>query len=308
MLYAVKIGPIPTGEGDATFYCGFEEEQLHPPVLAESDTDGLRRVAAQAPGADLRCDPALAKAGKKLGFEPAEAPEFAKAGTVAMLTALAAGPHGESLGSPLGLYALAVAASRFETSAPWTLWHDEQPIEVTFSGAFKGTYEASILGNGGQEFGVALYAEKGALAKVAAFVEAKKMDQARAMDSLAMIFDDEPEFAVDLFERLLGLPAIPIAIRLAGGRPEAVHEEEVLALAAALNAVAALHPRAREVIGDAGVEGFGMGVVKARIVAPPPAGEELPAQHRRARRQAKKPSPRKSPPKRVVKKKPKGRK
>ena len=289
MLYAVKIGPIPTGEGDATFYCGFEEDQFHPPVLAESDADGLRRVAAQAPGAELFCDPVLGKAGKRLGFEPAPAPEFAKAGTVAMLTALAAGPHGESLGSALGLYALAVAASRFQTSAPWTLWHDEQPIEVAFSGAFEGRYEASILGNGGQEFGLALYGHKGAIAKVAALVASRKMTQAREVDSLAMIFDDEPGFAVDLFDRLLGLPAIPIAIRLAGGKPRPVREEEVLALAAALNAVAALHPRAREVVGDAGVAGFGKGLVKAHIVAPQPAGEEPPAAGRKkAKRPARK--------------------
>ena len=274
MLYAVKIGPIPTGEGDATFYCGFEEEMLHPPVMAETDADGLQRIAAQAPGADLYCDKALAKAGKKLGFEPVEPPEFAKAGTVAMLTALAAGPHGESLGSPIGLYALAVAASRFETSAPWTLWHDGQAISVTFSGGLQGRYEASILGNGGQEFGLALYRKKGDLQRVAKLVDAGQMKKAEQVDSLAMVFDDEPAFAVDLFERMLGLPAIPIAIKLEGGKPTPVREEEVLALAAALNAVAALHPRAREIVGDAGVEGYGPGLVKAHVVAPEPEGEE----------------------------------
>lgn len=284
MLYAVKIGPIPTAEGEATFYCGFEEETLHPPVMAESDEDGLRRIAAQVPGAELRCDRALAKAGKKLGFTAIDPPEFAKAGTVAMLTALAAGPHGEAMGNPLGLYSLAVAASRFETSAPWTMWGDEQEIALEFSGGFEGRWEASILGAGGEEFGLALYRNGGDLAKVAKLVSAGKAEQAKKIDSLAMVFDDEPAFAVDLFDRLLGLPAIPIALKLEGGKPRPVREDEVLALAAALNAVAALHPRAREVVGDAGVEGYGRGVVRARAIAPEPVGDEPPAQQRAAKR------------------------
>lgn len=271
MLYAVKLGPIPAGGGDATFYCGFEEKTLHAPVMAESDEDGLRRLAAKAPGADLYCDPALAKVGKKLGFEPLGPPEFAKAGTVAMLTALAAGPHGEELGGPLGLYSLAVAALRFQTSAPWTLWRDDQPIEIVFSGGFKGSYEAAILGKGGVEFGLALYQGEGKVAKVAKLVKAGKGFQAQKVDSLALVFNDEPRFAVELFERLLGLPAVPTAIKLKGGKAVAVKESEVLALAAALNGLAALHPRAREVVGDAGLAGHGPGLVKARVRAPEPA-------------------------------------
>ncbi|MGC4118157.1 MAG: hypothetical protein QM765_27120 [Myxococcales bacterium] len=274
MLYAVKIGPIPAGGGDANFYCGFEERTLHPPVMAESDADGLRRLATLAPGADLFCDPALAKVGKKLGFEPLGPPEFATAGTVAMLTALAVGPHGEKLGGPLGLYSLAVASLRFQTSSPWTLWHEDQPVQVTFTGGFKGRYEASILGNDGLEFGLALYQGKGGVAKVAKLVKAGKGEQAKSVDSLAMVFDDAPKFAVDLFQRLLGLPAVPTAMKLKGGEAVPVHEAEVVALAAALNALAALHPRAREVVGDAGIKGYGPGIVRAHVIAPDPANEE----------------------------------
>jgi len=273
MLYAVKIGPVPTGEGAATFYCGFEERVLHPPVLAESDADGLRRLAAQAHGEDLFCDQALARAGQKLGFAPAEAPEYARAGTIAMLTSLASGPGGASLGSPLALYGLAVAASRFNIAAPWTRWHDAQPLRVTFSGAFKGTYEASILGHGGQDCGLALYQRKGTTAKVAKLVASGKAEKAKLLDSLAMVFDDEPDFAVGLFDRLLGMSAIPIAIKLKDGRPHAVAEAEALALAAVLNAAAALHPRAREIVGDAGVKGYGKGVVMAHVVAPKPIAD-----------------------------------
>lgn len=275
MLYAVKIGPIPTDEGRATFYCAFEEEKLHPPVLADSDAEGLRQLAAQAPGAELYCDPGLAKAGQKLGFEPVDAPEWAKASTVAVLTALAAGPHGESLGSPLAVYALAVAAARFRLSAPWTLWSEADALQVSFSGAFKGDFEASLLGNGGAEYGLALYKGKGSVAKVARLLVDGKLEEARRVDSLALVFDDQPPFAVELFERLLGMPAVPVALRLKGGEPKPVREEEALALAAALNAAAAIHPRARGVIGDAGAEGLGKGVVTAILAAPVPAMEPM---------------------------------
>ncbi len=41
MLYAVKLGPIDTGEGSTSAYVGFTEAGALPPVLASSDKEGL---------------------------------------------------------------------------------------------------------------------------------------------------------------------------------------------------------------------------------------------------------------------------
>jgi len=48
MLYAIKLGPIETGEGPTAAYVGFTEAGALPPVLASSDKDGLRELARQA--------------------------------------------------------------------------------------------------------------------------------------------------------------------------------------------------------------------------------------------------------------------
>jgi len=41
MLYAIKLGPIETGEGPTTAYVGFTEAGALPPTPASSDRDGL---------------------------------------------------------------------------------------------------------------------------------------------------------------------------------------------------------------------------------------------------------------------------
>ena len=68
MLYAIRLGPIETGEGPTTAYVGFTEAGALPPILASSDKDGLRELARQAQGHELRCERALLRAGKALGF------------------------------------------------------------------------------------------------------------------------------------------------------------------------------------------------------------------------------------------------
>jgi len=62
MLYAIKLGPIGTGEGPTTAYVGFTEAGALPPVLASSDKDGLQELARQAQGHELRCERALLRA------------------------------------------------------------------------------------------------------------------------------------------------------------------------------------------------------------------------------------------------------
>jgi hypothetical protein len=47
MLYAIKLGPIETGEGPTTAYVGFTEAGALPPVLASSDKDGLRKLPGE---------------------------------------------------------------------------------------------------------------------------------------------------------------------------------------------------------------------------------------------------------------------
>ncbi len=49
-------------------------------MLAPTDTDGLAQLAEQARGHELRCERALLRAGKPLGFAAAPLPGWARAG------------------------------------------------------------------------------------------------------------------------------------------------------------------------------------------------------------------------------------
>ena len=89
MLYAIKLGPIETGEGRVSAYVGFTETHALPPVLSDQDKDGLEQLGQQAHGHDLRCDRGLARAGKPLGFTAAPLPEWARFGRATLAFALA---------------------------------------------------------------------------------------------------------------------------------------------------------------------------------------------------------------------------
>jgi hypothetical protein len=51
------------------------------------------------------------------------------------------------------------------------------------------------MGAGGQECGVALYEQKGAVKKLARLVDAGRMRDAASLGSLAVTLDDEPRWA-----------------------------------------------------------------------------------------------------------------
>jgi hypothetical protein len=67
-------------------------------------------------------------------------------------------------------------------SAPWRFWCDNDPLALTLSGI---EYEACIMGAGGQEYGIALYDQKGAVKKIAQLIDANRMQDAAALGSLA---------------------------------------------------------------------------------------------------------------------------
>src|SRR6266481_4499279 len=64
MLYAIKLGPIETGEGRVNAYVGFTETCALPPILSRRDEEGLEQLAQQALGRELRCERSLARVGK----------------------------------------------------------------------------------------------------------------------------------------------------------------------------------------------------------------------------------------------------
>jgi len=66
------------------------------------------------------------------------------------------------------------------------------------------------------------------------------MRGAAAFGSLAATLDDEPRWAAKAIGEAFGAACVPIPLKISGGRPQPVDEEEMATLAAALRAIACL--------------------------------------------------------------------
>jgi hypothetical protein len=261
MLYAVKLGPIQTGEGRVSAYVGFTETHALPPVLSNQDKDGLETLAQQAQGHDLRCERGLSRAGKPLGFAAAPLPEWVRFGRATLAFALAR-PEGRVRNLDVVENFLASVAL-FCRSAPWRFWCDNDPLALTVSGV---EYEACIMGAGGQEYGVALYDQKGAIKKITQLVDANRMHDAAALGSLAVTVDDKPRWAARAIGDAFGAECAPVPLKVSGARRQ-IDEAEMVTLAAALRAIAELDPERLEATSDVLIAASR---IVARVTAPKP--------------------------------------
>jgi len=140
------------------------------------------------------------------------------------------------------LMTLSHACAELWRTRPWRVWHDEQPVEVVVTGHARRRYEASILGAAGEAFGVALYEKPGAVARVAAVVDAGRMDLARQEECIAVTLDSRPRFAAEALKAWTGVARVPVPIRLSGGQVAHASGLELAILAGAARAVAAIAP------------------------------------------------------------------
>jgi hypothetical protein len=245
LIFVCRLGPLAFNKGPPrSVLLAASEDELFEPVLAERVADGLCAIAARHPREELRCEASLGKAGKKLGFKVAPAPGWAllpKSMLAVHLTWTTVDDQGDgSAMQPHLQRALVEASADFCAAAPWRYFGDEFPIRMEIDGA---PFEASVLGATRIEIGLALHpGGEGTLERVLAKLDRDEMN----FDSLAVTFDDEPEFAAaavsEATPALLGVP-IPIVTSARGSRlPE---RGEIIQLCAALGAVATLSPRTR---------------------------------------------------------------
>jgi hypothetical protein len=254
MLYAFKLGPIETGDGFFTTYVGMTPDEAFPPMSANSPTDALRSLAEQANGHDLRCEPSLARAGKTLGFEAAKAPDWVAFPRATLAFGLALGNSGAKLlGAPIPEFLAASAA--FMKARPWRHWANGDIVDVRVTGLREKQYETSIMGSGGQEYGIALYEEKGAISKLSRLYDEGRVHEAPNIRSIAVTMDDEPAWAIKAMKEAFGLARLPIPMKVARGAPGPVDAIDLATLATALLAVAQLTPRKTETAARLNVDG-----------------------------------------------------
>lgn len=240
MVHVFRLGPIHINGHPAFVYAGFDERGALQPEVAHTDADGLRALAAAVEGQPLRCEPSLAKAGRPLGFEPAPLPEKALLLRATLAYGLGLGA-GSGPPDPDVLIRFLVACATFWHARPWELFDsgDPLPVTLTLDGRAR-TGEASVLGGGGQEFGVALYDEPGSIQRIARLVDEGRIKESRCFSALAVTFDAEPKWAASAIEDAFGLPRLPVPLRAKGGKASLASTEDLLAAAALLEAVADL--------------------------------------------------------------------
>jgi hypothetical protein len=263
-FYAFKIASLPTGAGPLDLYVGMRDGWIAPMVSDVTDGEAMRQLAKHGAGHELRCEKRLAKAGKRHGFEPAEAPDWVSTVRSGLVVCMALGP---SMGPDCMLPAgeLAKASSKFLRGAPWQHWHSDLPMKFEVSGLVERTFEGCVMGSGGSEYGIALYEEPGAMEKLVTLHKAGREKDARQMRCIAVTFDAAPDFAAEALQQVIGAPILPMPTRVERGKMGAPAGGEILVLAAALVAASGLTPSTPVSIG--GVSD-GRGSVTVKVTAP----------------------------------------
>ena len=233
-----------------------------------TENEALRQLAMQGAGHDLQCEPQLAKLGARHGFSSARAPEWAAAVRCGLTICLALGPSMKPA-CMLPAFELAKASATFLKGAPWQYWHSDAPVIFAVKGLVDRIFEGCIMGNGGSEFGVALYENAGSMGKLVSLHRAGKQREAAQMECIAVTFDPAPPFAQATLEAVIGVPALPIPTRVRGGKMNPPSAEDILVLAAALVGAAGLTSTTRVGIGGINQEGIGITV---KVTAPKATG------------------------------------
>lgn len=264
--FIFKLGPIPLEQGDVNAYVAFSSDTLRSQVCFDTrDTGGLAKVARELSGQPVSCEPELARLGRKHGFEARPMPEQLLLVRATLALAFAWGPAAEEV-MPEHIGELLLAAVHLWEAAPWRHWENEVRLTATLSGAARGERELMLLGNGGQEFGFALFDEPGAHARMSRLARFERYEAASQVPCLALNYDGWPEFAAEAVEDATGLPRLPAPMRLTRAGPGMADARDVRVLTATARALCLLGPGHREAEAEVGT---GAERVAVRVRAPP---------------------------------------
>ena len=246
MLYAIRLGPMEDDDGNPTFwYLGFTKLPAFHSLLATRDEDGLRRLAKlYGKGQRLQCEPALAKAGKKLGFVSQPMPELIRLARGFIAYGRGLGPYGGVLLEPddLPLGELLAAAAQFMKAQPWRWWSSTQPLKVSVVGSVDRQFEGNLTGFDDDQFGITLYENAGALDRMDLALKARDVPTALQEDGMAVTVTAGPEWAAEPMEDAYGYRGIPVPVKLKNGKMAKIDPLTLTILAAALEAASWLRP------------------------------------------------------------------
>ncbi len=238
MRYVMKIGPVDVGTGSANAYVAYGGSGVDL-AMESSDDKGVAALRRRSGGEALVCEHGLAGIAKKLGLRIDTPSPEALAMKAALAVMLDHGAGMERVANPPLILELVMAAIEFDAVAPWNAFEADEPVEIRFEPSGR-TAEGCVMGQGGEEFGLVLYRDKGSIARVLELSARGRPESARALACTTMLFADDDSIAVDAIRAMTGVAIAPTVIRLERGKLVALDEAEIAALVAALRAVTAL--------------------------------------------------------------------
>lgn len=268
MVHVFRLGPFEAGRRKAYAYGGVDESgNIIEPAVEHTDAKALAAIAKRHAGQPLRCEPSLAEVAQPFGFEPAPLPESALLPRATLAYGLA---HGPAAGRPNldVLVRFFQACTTYWRARPWDLIDSYMAVPITLgAGGRARQVEASVMGSGGQEFGLAVYDEPGSIERVGALVDQGRMQEVLRVAANAVTLDEEPAWAVEALKEAFGLERLPVPMRIRKGKAGAPANEDLLDLSAALEAVAALASSEEAEDAEATAEAGGRSVT-ARALLP----------------------------------------
>ena len=241
--FVFQVGPIPVKDGDVLALFVEPGNAEARTFMADDARTGLEQIVKVYGGAALECEPELASVAAEFGIRPGALTDERRHAIGIVAFEMVFGDLLIGIDRAGIVYRFGVAASAFWRAAPWR--HSAvRRIAVEFSGSASGTFEGMLMG-GDLKFGLSLYPQAGTIDRVVALTAANRVEDAARVDSLIATFDDNPAYAVDAMRRAYDLPRLPVPMRMADGRGVRLAEEDLLRLAAALNAASFLNDDVR---------------------------------------------------------------
>jgi hypothetical protein len=253
--FVFKVGPIPSQQGPVFAFFVFPGEGDKITFFSSDDRSALIEIVAAYPGSIIQCEPQLSEAASGLGIEADFTAESANMLGMIVFDIALSGQLKEIERQGL-IYEFGTACSKFWHAAPWKSASATKPLEIVLQGTIEGTAESLVLGASGVEYGLAIYPMPGSIDQVISHMSVGLLGEAIAVDTIGVVFKDEPLFAVDGMERAYGVKKLPVPIKVAGGERRQLKDLDLLLLTAALQAASSLTEQTEKGIGHVKVEGM----------------------------------------------------
>ncbi|GMU61361.1 MAG: hypothetical protein AMXMBFR34_31240 [Myxococcaceae bacterium] len=233
------LGPLHSDEGDAFIPVLFSSDG--PPRMLEgaSTLAGAVFAARRAlpANADVLVDEALGPHAHQPGWRTGPLAETERVLLAATAVALNSQETLQKLSDGRLILELLAAAAAFTRARPWRRFLSELTLHGRATGPGGGAVECTVLGGGGEQFGLVLYDSPGGHERVLDLVDSRSPGAATQVDSLACLIDFDDDFVARAMTAAFGVEASLMLLRFKKGRPQPLRPDEARRLIATLKAL-----------------------------------------------------------------------